>query len=251
MGLGGAGRVFRLYLWYLDFSMLSALSYAFFYAYLVSYDRFALGVSAVGAGFEGFWMFLFGEASSLYEVFLFYVCAAAAASVLFGRELAEGFSYVRYLAGVGRVVDFCLKWLAYLVLVVAPLLGAKALLVVVWGWPLLAVDSLGFLWALTLYGAGLAAAASYVFPFFALLSLALRRPSHVVLAVTSYLYLFDNAFVRGALMNPLSLTRAYMLMVPLRPGFYASLPVVGVAVSAAAAAAALIFYAGWGEVKWP
>jgi len=233
-------KLLKLVKWYLGFFHVWAFSLALFFAYIFTYDRFAI------LGVDPSWDSLLSGAESLQEPVLMAAHAALVAAILFSFEEGEGYSYLRHLTGAGRLQVLAAKWLAYLLLVAPPLVAAKALLSVSWDYRMLARP--GFVQALAELLAGAALQASYLFPFYALWALATKRATYFVMGAFLELYLLESfwggpLFVYGS--------HFMLLRLPLGPALARLVRDLGLRLAASLAHLAAAAYLELrGEVKW-
>ncbi len=233
-------KLLKLVKWYLGFFHVWAFSLALFFAYVFTYDRFAI------LNVNPSWDSLLSSAASLQEPVLLAAHSALVAAVLFSFEEGEGYSYARHLTGAGRLQVFAAKWLAYLLLVAPPLVAAKALLAASWDYRMLAHPS--FAPALAKLFAGAALQASYLFPFYAFWALAAKRATYFVMGAFLELYLLES-FWSG----PLLVYGSHIMF--LRLPFYTALrwllQDLGLRLAASLAHLAAAAYLELrGEVKW-
>jgi hypothetical protein len=233
-------KLLKLVKWYLGFFHVWAFSLAFFFAYVFTYDRFAILTVSPS------WDSLVNSAWSLQEPVLMAAHTALVAAVLFSFEEGEGYSYLRHLTGAGRLQVFAAKWLAYLLLTALPLAAARSLLAASWDYRMLAHP--GFAQALAKLLAGAALQTSYLFPFYAFWALASKRATYFVVGAFLELYLLES-FWGG----PLLVYRSHLMLLrlPFNPALGWLARDLGARIAASLAhLVAAAYLEARGEVKW-
>ncbi|MEM4454962.1 MAG: hypothetical protein QXT28_09645 [Thermofilaceae archaeon] len=260
MGLGRFGRFLRAVAWYISFFNLWAVSLALTFAYLYTYDRFRIEAATLhgfGPLEEAASRFLIGTANTHLEAMIASMHLALLAAILFSFEEGEGLSYIRYSAGLGRLSSYAAKLAASTLLFTAPLLAAKAIVILSWDYrvlfnPFFAPSLLSLFSNLSLY-------ALYLTPILALLAILVKRPAYYLILIFLELYIIEGRLellgvrrlyssaalwwplgfittARGSVFSP---PHALIILFPQR--FLASL---------ACAALTLAWYRLKGEVRW-
>ncbi|MEM2410572.1 MAG: hypothetical protein QXF87_08630, partial [Thermofilaceae archaeon] len=200
MGLGRFGRFLRAVAWYISFFNLWAVSLALTFAYLYTYDRFRIEAATLhgfGPLEEAASRFLIGTANTHLKAMIASMHLALLAAILFSFEEGEGLSYIRYSAGLGRLSSYAAKLAASTLLFTAPLLAAKAIVILSWDYrvlfnPFFAPSLLSLFSNLSLY-------ALYLTPILALLAILVKRPAYYLILLTALafdaqLYVLDEPF---------------------------------------------------------
>lgn len=188
-------------------------SLAMFLLYLHTYDRFLI-TSISDSNLPSPWTFLISSTSSINETFLFGFHAVFVASFLFSYDLGEGYSYVRLIAGVGRLRELTVKTLVYVFLVATPLAFSKLFMGATWDTYALAFVGDLFYTLVRLFMRSVMISL-YLYPFVALTAMLLKKPTYVILGFTVYLYLFESPFsaVSASPLNLLSIHSSFMKIV--------------------------------------